>query len=243
MIDAILRRLSVDPASNNFDKPSRSNSVYSSKWSFLALRRLRPLGLCEQYPRWYYFTNCTPAADFLGVCCVLGCVDSFAYSCNWLTLSQVVIIYILRKRRLRLSEILRSNSNISTGAYLRLLVIAVIGTVVLVPLCLWLIIDPWSGVYPWPGWKATHAHPSYIEKVPASVWRSDPSLLYNLEITRWEYVLCAFLFFACFGLHREARESYQSVIRRFVPHVPRGVTGYFILIVIPLSIELILFTP
>jgi pheromone a factor receptor len=143
-----------------------------------------------------------------------------------------MIIYILRKKRSRLSEILRSNSNISTSAYRRLLIIAVIGSAVLVPLCIWLFIDPWSSVYPWPGWKETHAHMSYIEQVPASVWRSDPSLVYNLEITRWEYVLCSVLFFACFGLHREARQSYQSVIRRFGPHVPRA--RYFVLIDIPL---------
>ncbi|KAF8230894.1 STE3-domain-containing protein [Tricholoma matsutake] len=140
------------------------------------------------------------------------------------TVYSVMIIYILREKRLRLSEILSSNSNMSTSTYVRLLIIAVIGSAVLLPLCIWLFIDPWSSVYPWPGWKETHADMSYIQKVPARVWRSDPSLLYNLEITRWEYVLCAFLFFACFGLHHEARASYQSVIRRFVPLVPHGRT-------------------
>ncbi|KAF8230924.1 fungal pheromone STE3G-protein-coupled receptor [Tricholoma matsutake] len=129
----------------------------------------------------------------------------------------VMIINILRKKRMRLSKILlSSNSNISASTYLRLLFIAVVGSVVLVPISLWLFIDAWRTVSPWPGWKETHADMSYIKKVPGSIWRSDP---YKLEIIRWEYVLGAFVFFACFGLHREARVSYQSAARRLVPHI------------------------
>jgi pheromone a factor receptor len=133
-----------------------------------------------------------------------------------------------------LNEILLDQSNINASSYLRLLVVAIIGSVVLVPLCLWLFIDPWSSAVPWPGWKETHSNMSYIEQVPASIWRSNISLEYNLEITRWEYVLCAFLFFACFGVHREARASYGSVMRRFAPYVLcLRATRYFV----PLSVH------
>ena len=129
-------------------------------------------------------------------------------------------IWKLHKKRLGIRELLHSNSNITTSSYLRLLIIAVIGSVVLVPLCLWLFISPWSSVEPWQGWKKTHADMSYVQEIPASVWRSNASILYGIEITRWEYVICAFLFFACFGLHREARESYRSAMRHLATFLP-----------------------
>jgi pheromone a factor receptor len=129
---------------------------------------------------------------------------------------KVLTVYLLHKKRVGLKEFLLSNSNITTSGYLRLLIIAIIGSACLVPLGLWLLIRGLFSVSSWPGWDSTHADMSYVAIVPANFWRSDRILHSNLEITRWEFVFSAVVFFACFGLHEEARASYRSAVRRLI---------------------------
>jgi pheromone a factor receptor len=133
--------------------------------------------------------------------------------------SKVLTIYVFYTKRSGLNEILLSNGNISTSGYLRLLIIAVIGSACLVPLGIFAIVISWKGILPWPGWSATHADMSYVEQVPATIWRSNRMLEYIMEITRWEFVFSASLFFACFGLHGEARASYQSTVQCLVTYI------------------------
>ena len=129
-------------------------------------------------------------------------------------------MYVLYKKSSPrgLNEILLNDDKISTTGYLRLLIIAVIGSVFLVPIIIWVITISWRGLLPWPGWSATHKDMSFVEQVPASSWRSDRMLACIMEITRWEFVFSASLFFAGFGFHGT---EYQSTVRRVVTNTIR----------------------
>jgi pheromone a factor receptor len=119
----------------------------------------------------------------------------------------------LYKKYSELNKLLASNNTLDRGRYLRVLVIALLGSVCLVPLGLYSLIRSCNNVSPWPGWKAVHADMSQIVQIPASVWRSDHIAQYDLEISRWEFFFNSVMLFACFGIHKEARTRYVSWVR------------------------------
>ncbi|KAH7926791.1 STE3-like pheromone receptor [Leucogyrophana mollusca] len=123
----------------------------------------------------------------------------------------VLTFRVAFKRKTRLQEILRTNSQISTSRYWRLMMLSGIEILCTVPLGLYAIILNSAGnqVQPWLGWADTHYDFSRVGQIPTVIWRVDPFAIVGLEMTRWLYVLCAFTFFAFFGLAEEARMNYR----------------------------------
>jgi hypothetical protein len=143
--------------------------------------------------------------------------------------SLALIVRTLYKSYSKFNELFASDNSLNRTRYLRVLVIALLGSVCLIPLGLYSLIRGSIGVYPWPGWNEIHANISQIQPVPASIWRSDHVGQYNLEIVRWEFVFNAFVLFAVFGIHKEARASYLSATRGVLRRIPCfRVNKYFI---------------
>lgn len=118
-----------------------------------------------------------------------------------------------------LSELLSSNNTTDKSQYLRVLTIATLSSICVVPVALYTLIICWLSAGPWPGWKKSHSGLSPI-LVPASIWRSDHFLKHSREIHRWYFVFNAFAIFACFGVHKQARRRYMSAARYVLRCVP-----------------------
>ena len=130
-------------------------------------------------------------------------------------ISLALTIRLLYEKYSELNALLcrSSNNTVNRNQYLRVLIIATIGSVCLVPLGIYNLILNLGYAYAWPGWKKIHSEFSVISLVPNSIWRSDHVLKHNLELIRWEFVFNAFVIFACFGVHQEARNGYLSAAR------------------------------
>ena len=117
------------------------------------------------------------------------------------------------KQHSQLSQLLDNRTNLDRDRYFRLVVISTASTVCLLPLGLYSLITRSLKVYPWPGLTDVHAFISEVYVVPATTWRATQNSQYTVEIFRWEFVFGAFVIFACFGVHREARMDYTSAVR------------------------------
>ncbi|EGN98597.1 hypothetical protein SERLA73DRAFT_56146 [Serpula lacrymans var. lacrymans S7.3] len=69
-----------------------------------------------------------------------------------------------------------------------------------------------DSVVPWPGWDYVHAEFSHIPKIPATEWQATPVNIAVLQLTRWCFVMYAFIVFAFFGFTTEVKKSYRSVL-------------------------------
>lgn len=65
---------------------------------------------------------------------------------------------------------------------------------------------------PWISWEDTHFNFSRVQLVPAIIWRSDPWFRTSVELTRWLFVISAFVFFILFGFAEEAQKRYEFVL-------------------------------
>jgi hypothetical protein len=114
-------------------------------------------------------------------------------------------------------------SSANRGRYIRLMIISsteILGTI---PLGTYYIVSAAKmGVVPWMGWAHMHSHASDVVQVPGFIWRNDPVESRNVELYRWSLVLCAFLFFALFGLAGEAREHYYRLYKSLAKLVGRS---------------------
>ena len=61
----------------------------------------------------------------------------------------------------------------------------------------------------WESWSNSHADFSLIYQIPSVEWRVTTEIVAGLELTRWAYVICAFVFFGFFGFADEARRNYR----------------------------------
>ncbi|EAU87370.1 pheromone receptor [Coprinopsis cinerea okayama7 len=115
-------------------------------------------------------------------------------------------------RRAQFSQLLASTSAMSPSRYIRLMLLAVIDMMCTVPLGVWSIYQGNKGVglAPWISWEETHYNWYKVLQIPALFWRSDPSFVAAVEMTRWLPVFCAFLFFVLFGFASEARRRYVA---------------------------------
>jgi pheromone a factor receptor len=105
-----------------------------------------------------------------------------------------------------------ASAGLSRSRYIRLMVISATEILGTIPLGTLIIVkNAKLGVDPWKGWAYTHADYSVVYQVPASIWKNNPNSVFALEMFRWSLVLCAFLFFALFGLADEARRHYRCV--------------------------------
>ncbi|KAF8138793.1 pheromone A receptor-domain-containing protein [Boletus edulis] len=97
------------------------------------------------------------------------------------------------QRKQQLKEIHHAGFSISLGHY-------PVDIIFTVPLSIYVIIlnaydDP---VGPYASWASVHTNVSHIAQYPA------------VQLTRWLYILCAFLIFAFFGWAEEARDFYRQ---------------------------------
>jgi pheromone a factor receptor len=120
-------------------------------------------------------------------------------------------IYNLYKRQCQLSEILSSNSGMSRRFYIRLMMMSGVEMLATVPLGSWFLASAIEGGYvPW-SWAKAHNDYSPISIFPSTVWQRQ--WLRGPDMFRWLVVLCAFTFFAFFGLADEARQNYRRMYR------------------------------
>ena len=134
--------------------------------------------------------------------------------------SLALIICYLYKQHSQLSRLLENRSNLDRSKYLRVVVIAIASTVCLLPLGLYSFISQCMVTSAWPGLTKVHEFISEVDVIPASIWRSTQNSQYTVEIFRWEFVFSAFVIFACFGIHKEARMDYLSILRHIFHYVP-----------------------
>jgi pheromone a factor receptor len=117
------------------------------------------------------------------------------------------------KRRLRFKELLSANSNLNSNRYFRLMCLAGMEIICGIPLSSWVLYNNIAlGVQPWKGWENTHLHFARVDQIPSIIWRNNYSAHVSLELTRWSFVFCAFVFFGFFGFADEARKNYRHAL-------------------------------
>jgi Pheromone A receptor len=127
--------------------------------------------------------------------------------------SPVLVIYTLYKRFSELDKLLAGSNTLDKKQYLRILFIAIISSIGLLALGSFSLVNSCREVFPWPGWTKTHSNFLQIFVLPNSIWRSNHTQQYKVELARWEFVFSAFVIFSVFGVHREALRSYMLAVR------------------------------
>ncbi|KAA1466857.1 STE3-like pheromone receptor [Dentipellis sp. KUC8613] len=137
---------------------------------------------------------------------LLGCV-SFVYAA--LTLRSFL------HRRASFSDLLSSNTPLNVNRYFRLMALACIEMACTIPISAYSIYINTDGVElePWKSWADTHFDFGRVDLIPSAVWRTEKAFEVSVELSRWLYPACAFLFFALFGFASEARRHYCMVFR------------------------------
>lgn len=158
----------------------------------------------------YPFTYSTPVAlALVSVPPVLIGMVSACYA--------VLSIRAFAKSRSQFNEYLSHNnhSNLNSSRYVRLMCLASVDILCVVPLAIYAIyVNVSSGnISPWKGWADTHAGFSRVDQTPAFIWHSIPGAVNSLEMSRWLTVACAFIFFAFFGFADEAMKNYRSYVQ------------------------------
>ena len=140
---------------------------------------------------------------------------------HWGLVSLVTVmnIYLFYTRERRFRQIMTS-TRLTRSRYIRLMVISCIEILGTVPWATYYVVkDASLGVQPWKGWAYTHEDYSAVYQIPASIWKNIPADVIALELFRWSLVLCAFLFFALFGVADEARRHYRCVYVSIVSRI------------------------
>lgn len=125
-------------------------------------------------------------------------------------------MYTFYKRRIQFTQLMSSSKAMTSGRYLRLMVLALIEMMCTIPIGIYSIYIDNKGVTlePWTSWANVHFGFSFVSQIPAVVWRSDPAFRTSVELTRWLFPVCALLFFALFGLQGEAWRHYVQAYWR-----------------------------
>lgn len=98
--------------------------------------------------------------------------------------------------------------------YFRLMALTTTELICTVPFATYFVyVNIKSGVQPYLGWENLHYDWSYVGQIPSVLWRADPTAVTTLELQRWLAVVCAFVFFAYFGIADEARKHYLYVLQ------------------------------
>ncbi|KAF8223919.1 STE3-domain-containing protein [Tricholoma matsutake] len=148
----------------------------------------------------------------------------------------------LYKKYSELNEHLSSGNTINKSQYLRVLIIATLGSICVFPFSFYWFVTNWTTVYSWQGWKQVHSNFSDVYIIPNSFWRANPSSQYGTEVSRWAFVFNAFAIFVCFGIHEEARKNYLSAVQYILRYAPWfHIEKCFVSIGIMCAIELTLF--
>ena len=118
----------------------------------------------------------------------------------------------------QLKKMHHAGFSISAGRYWRLMALCCVEIIFTVPMNIYIIITNTLIAQPGPyiSWSWIHSDVSQIAQYPTIIWQSAGFV--ELEISRWLFILCAFVIFAFFGWAQEARSFYRqaflSVCRR-----------------------------
>ena len=125
----------------------------------------------------------------------------------------MLTLHAFYKRRLQFNEIMTSHHSLSPGRYIRLMLLAIIEMMCTIPVgvCSVYLANVGIPLEPYISWENVHYGFSYVGIIPSHEWQSSPSFRASVEMTRWLFPACAFLFFALFGFASEARKSYAVV--------------------------------
>uniref|UniRef100_A0A8H7Y630 Pheromone receptor n=1 Tax=Psilocybe cubensis TaxID=181762 RepID=A0A8H7Y630_PSICU len=122
------------------------------------------------------------------------------------------IIYF-RRFSAKSSELFRHGS-LTSSRYLRFIYLSVCEILFTIPLASYNTYYAASNMFPWISWSDTHADFSFVALVPTSIWRANKGIEANIELNRWIVVFCAFIFFAFFGISKEARRNYRTLYQK-----------------------------
>jgi len=134
------------------------------------------------------------------------------------------------RRRAQFSELLSSNSALTTSRYFRLMLLCGVEMACTIPLGAFSIFinNDDVAVAPYISWANAHYDFSYVGKYPATAWMNNRPFYISVEMGRWIYPGSAFLFFALFGFAGEARRNYKlafwTVVKCLGFHTPLGKT-------------------
>ncbi|KAI6110416.1 pheromone A receptor-domain-containing protein [Pisolithus croceorrhizus] len=158
---------------------------------------------------------------------LLGCI-SFIFS--------ALNLRAFYRRRLEFNQLLTSNSSMNVGQYIRLMALACIEMSSTIPICIanLCISNEAVPIQPWISWENVHYNFSHVGLYPAVIWQSNSKYVASVEMTRWLFPACGFLFFALFGFAAEARKQYRAMflsIVKFLGYKPtqetcRGLPGW-----------------
>ena len=124
------------------------------------------------------------------------------------------------KRERQLKELLSCNPSLNRSRYLRLMALSSVEILGTIPLGLLVMVtDVKYGLITWATWEEFHRDYFLVRQYPSSIWRSIALLDFGHEFSRWSLVLCAFIFFAFFGLADESRQHYRLVYTWFATKV------------------------
>ncbi|KAK0219089.1 putative pheromone receptor [Armillaria fumosa] len=124
-------------------------------------------------------------------------------------------------RRVQFQSLISTASALSVNRYLRLMILSLADMFCTIPLAIYTMYIGAKGVplAPWISWEDTHYDFGRVGKIPALIWRTDRSYDITVELHRWIFVFCAFIFFALFGFANEAKKHYRmafwAVAKRF----------------------------
>ena len=131
----------------------------------------------------------------------------------------VLTIRAFYKNNAQFNAVLSKNGNITSHRFIRLMCLAGVEILFNIPLALYGIsIQARAPLNPYISWENVHYNFSRVPEVPAIIWKNNPTLNLDLELTRWSIIFCAFVFFIFFGFADEAKKNYryafQSVAKR-----------------------------
>ena len=142
------------------------------------------------------------------------------------------------RRRKGVDEVLTRSSGfagLTTSRYTRLMIFACVDAFLTLPFCIATVIfaiGPPFRITPYESLKEIHQDYSYVGQYPVSAWRTDPITRFETLVSRGVTIASSIIFFAFFGLHKEARNNYRSAymamryrIHRWVSHLRARITG------------------
>lgn len=143
--------------------------------------------------------------------CHLPQLEKCVYSFPFLALT----LRAFWMRRVQFSQLVSSASSMSVNRYFRLMLLACLTMLLNTPLSAFSIYINTVGLNlsPWISWSDAHYQFSFVQIIPAIIWRSDHTYTIAAEMSRWIYPFCAFLFFGLFGFADEARRNYSNALQ------------------------------
>ena len=136
---------------------------------------------------------------------------TFSLTAHFSTVMNIYHLY-RRKRQFKDMPVISSGSGSNRSIYIRLMLLSSVEILGTIPLgSFWIAFVIKQGLTKWGSWAEIHSDYSDIQQVPSSIWKNNYGSVVSLELSRWSLVLCAFIFFAFFGLAEEAWKHYRLV--------------------------------